>query len=375
MKKVLKSTEDGSQDFVMFEDLFDWCNYLSSLNGVTDDTVASLCRFLNRMDKDDMDICVSMLSKTLRLGVTASSVNKVIPNLIPVWEVQQAFPIEKYPVKDGTEFWLTEKYNGVRATLYNGKLISRTGAPYCGLDHIIKAVRFVSLAGFVLDGELTLKNKEKMTDNEAFRVATGIINAENGDKTAICYTVFDIIPITEFDDKSAENKLTYSQRREILSVFSDHIDSEFVSVAPVLYHGNDISQIDGLLDHMVTLDKEGLMLNLDVPYKRSRHRGILKIKRFYTMDLRIVGVREGTGKLKGTLGAIEVDYKGNIVRVGSGLTDSERSIFWEKRELLEGLLCEVKYKEISYDKNTSMESLQFPVFVRLRADKHSVSFG
>ena len=57
------------------------------------------------------------------------------------------------------------------------------------------------------------------------------------------------------------------------------------------------------------------------------------------------------------------------------VTDEQRVEYWNHREELVGTLCEVKYKEISEDKDTGMESLQFPVFVRLREDKSEVSFG
>ena len=101
----------------------------------------------------------------------------------------------------------------------------------------------------------------------------------------------------------------------------------------------------------------------------------MKVKRFYTMDLPIVGVEEGTGRLEGTLGALILDYKGNHVRVGSGFTDDQRTAIWRDVDNTVGCLCEVKYKEISKDKNTWLESLQFPVFVRLRKDKTDISFG
>ena len=146
-------------------------------------------------------------------------------------------------------------------------------------------------------------------------------------------------------------------------------------ILPVLYSGTDQSKIPELLDQMVREDKEGLMVNLDVPYKRKRHNGILKVKRFYTMDLPIVACEEGSGRLAGVLGAFVLNYKGNEVRVGSGFTDEQRVLYWEHRDELTDVLCEVKYKEISYDKNTGAESLQFPVFVQLRTDKNDVSFG
>jgi DNA ligase-1 len=120
---------------------------------------------------------------------------------------------------------------------------------------------------------------------------------------------------------------------------------------------------------MVAEDKEGLMVNLDVPYQCKRHNGILKVKRFYTMDLPIIRCEEGSGRLAGKLGAFVLNFKGNEVSVGSGFTDEERLLFWEVRERLTDLLCEVKYKEISCDKKTGADSLQFPVYVCLRTDK------
>ena len=89
----------------------------------------------------------------------------------------------------------------------------------------------------------------------------------------------------------------------------------------------------------------------------------------------IVACEEGNGRLQGTLGAFVLDYKGNEVRVGSGFTDEQRADFWHRRDEMIGTLCEVKYKEISSDKNTGAESLQFPVFISLRTDKTEVSFG
>ena len=226
----------------------------------------------------------------------------------------------------------------------------------------------------VFDGELTLKNKGKLSDNEAFRTSTGILNSDAESKPEIKYTIFDMIKTSDFENgRDGEN---YSSRRKTLDKSSNYLNSKMgeVEVLPVLYHGTDQTQIEKLLDKMVKEDKEGLMLNLDCPYKRSRHRGILKIKRFYTMDLEIVGYEEGSGKLAETLGALIVKYKNNEVKVGTGFSDDQRSEFWSKKEDLIGKICEVKYKEVSSDKNTGLESLQFPVFIQIRKDKNTVSY-
>lgn len=360
---------------IFFNNIFECCEFLSRLRGVDDATVRQVKLLLyNHCGKSEREVYIKLLAKTLRLGVTAKTVNKIIPGLIPEWEVQQAFPIEKHPIPNGTKFWLTQKLNGVRATFYNGQLVARSGVPYKGLDHIIKEISWVQNAGFVLDGELTLKDKGSLSDNEAFRMATGILNSDDVNKTSICFTIFDAISIRDFE--SPEPKVQYANRRIVLNELADSlVDAEYVSVLPVLYSGTDQSKIDEYLEQMVREDKEGLMANLDVPYRRTRHKGILKIKRFYTMDLPILRCEEGTGRLEGTLGAFVLEYKGNEVKVGSGFTDEQRATYWQQRDSIAGTLCEVKYKEISSDKNTGLESLQFPVFVQLRTDKTEVSYG
>ena len=93
------------------------------------------------------------------------------------------------------------------------------------------------------------------------------------------------------------------------------------------------------------------------------------------MDLPIIGYTEGTGRLAGTLGALILDFKGHKVKVGSGFSNEQRAEFWRNRDNLIGVLCEVKYKEVSYDKSTGAESLQFPVCVGIRNDKEGVSYG
>lgn len=357
-----------------FGNIFECCEYLSRLRGMDTATLAQVQMFLCELpNEDEREVYIKLLSKTLRLGVTSKTINKAMGNLIPEWEVQQSYTLEKYPLKEGTEFWLTQKLNGVRATFYKGQLIARSGIPYKGLDHIIRDIAFMDAGGFVLDGELTLKDKGLLNDNEAFRAATGIINSNAEDKSMICYTVFDAIPIQDFE--SADPKVRYSIRRCVLDALTDSIaKSESVSVLPVLYHGKDQSMIDFFLEKMIQEDKEGCIVNTDTPYKRIRHKGILKVKRFYTMDLPIVGCEEGNGRLAGTLGAFVVSYKGNEVSVGSGFSDEQRAEFWNKKEEFLGRLCEIKYKEISSDQNTGMESLQFPVFVGIREDKSEVSF-
>ena len=355
-------------------DIYTICETLAARKALDDVTIYQVCAFLDACAPCERDFYKKLLAKTLRLGVTAKTVNKIIPGLIPEWEVQQAYPIEKYPLKENVWFALTQKLNGVRATYYKGKLYARSGVPYEGLDHITDILAVEKFDGLVFDGELTLLDKGDLSDNEAFRKSTGIINSDDVDKTCICYTIFDVINTSEFE--SDRCVMTYTARRVALDAVAALLPKDdHVKILPVLYMGTDQNKIPELLDQMVREDKEGLMVNLDVPYKRKRHNGILKVKRFYTMDLPIIECEEGSGRLAGTLGAFVLNYKGNPVRVGSGFSDEQRTEYWSHRNELPGVLCEVKYKEISSDKTTGAESLQFPIFISLRTDKNDISYG
>ena len=280
---------------ITMTDIFEICELLAKRKALDAATVYQVRVFVQCLtDPESSEFYIELLSKTLRLGVTAKTVNKVIPGLIPEWEVQQAYPIDKYPVKDGTEFWLTQKLNGVRATYYKGQLFARSGVPYEGLGHILDALKIDDNDSYVFDGELTLRDKGALSDNEAFRKATGIINSEDTDKTAVCYTIFDVLTTEEFDAGVSEGG--YGYRRSFLDQLHRFIPQDGrVNILPVLYHGKDQTKIDELLEQMVREDKEGLMVNFDVPYKRKRHNGILKVKRFYTMDLHILRCEEGSG--------------------------------------------------------------------------------
>lgn len=371
-EKTLRGSVRHTADHPAFRDIHDVAHKLSSVKAVNDEMLCGVQTFLLGVDHEEREVFIKILSKTMRLGVTAKTVNKVIPALIPEWEVQQAYPIEKHPVKPGTWFSLSQKLNGIRATCYKGRLYARSGEVFDGLDHIEEALADFT-ESYVFDGELTLLNKEGFSDNEAFRMAAGIVNSEASDKTAICFTVFDVIPVFEFEKSCGTTG--FVARQKLMDLFRATVRSDYIRFLEPLYQGTDQGMIGALLDQMVREDKEGLMLNLDVPYQRKRHSGILKIKRFYTMDLSIIRCEEGSGRLSGTLGAFVVDYMGNEVSVGSGFTDAQRDDFWLRRDELPGILCEVKYKEVSCDKKTGAKSLQFPVFVGLRIDKSEPSFG
>jgi DNA ligase-1 len=133
--------------------------------------------------------------------------------------------------------------------------------------------------------------------------------------------------------------------------------------------------IDFYLREAVLDQKEGIMINKnDGLYKTKRTDDLLKVKVFHTVDLEVTGYGEGEGKYKDMLGYLVVDYKGNPLRVGSGLSDEERTILFRYADELVGRIVEVSYFEESQNEDGKL-SLRFPVFKGFRDDKDEPSYS
>lgn len=372
-KKVTPSSELAPYYLHAYSTFEEVMEYLQRNNTGKDEDIYEVQSFLYG-HKEDREFYIQMITKKYKLGVDSKTINKCIPGLIPTWEVQLGSSYEKLKLKDGSWFSLSQKMNGNRASYYHNKLISRQGKEFTGMQHIISDLEQLG-TGWFYDGELIRKNTDNIPDGENFRIGTGIINSDSESKNEIKFVIFDYFP--ESDIKKKESTARYRLRREMLNKLREAINEKNlknIEVVTMVYEGTDQSQIMKWLDYAVKQGWEGLMLNKDATYKCKRTADLIKIKRFYTMDLPVVKILEGDGRLKGTLGALVVQYKDNIVNVGSGFDDETRRKFWETRESLIGRVIEVKYKEISKDKKTGLESLQFPIYVGLREKSKCVSY-
>ena len=84
----------------------DVMNYLEKNNSGKDYDIFAMQIFLDEYTTDEnREFYVQMITKKFRLGIDVKGVNKAIPNLIPTWDVQQAYPLDdKNMPKDGEWF-------------------------------------------------------------------------------------------------------------------------------------------------------------------------------------------------------------------------------------------------------------------------------
>ena len=366
-KKIAKEI-NGQTEIWNVTDFKELMKYLKKNNTGRDEDIGTVQWFLERQPEEHREFYSQMVTKSFRLGADAKLVNKCIPNLIPVFDVQLGTSIEKTKLNGDEKIFISRKLNGTRCAFIGNKCMTRQGKEYKGLDHIVADLQKLVGTDTFVDGELVYKNKEGLSDSAAFQLGTGLAMSKSDDKSDLKLVIFDIFPLSEF--WSGKSKETYSHRHKRLKDLQVEIVmeelEENLEVVEMFYDGYEHSEIWKWLDYAEEHDYEGCIVNLDACYECKRTKSLLKVKRFYTYDLEVVGVEEGTGRNKGTLGALVVQYKNNTVNVGSGFTDEERRYYWNNQDEIIGRVIEVKFKEITVDKKTGLESLQFPVYVQRR---------
>ena len=364
--------ENGVDGYVCFGALL---KKLSESN-INDKLRQDTNKFLAFTDERIRDLYKCVLLKDLKIGVNASTINKVWKGLIPTSEtgvdikpmLASKFDFDKSPKG---EFCVTEKLDGIRCMAIckedSIQLFSRQGKLIEGcvsIETTLMGMRMQVGRDFVLDGELLAMNCGYDT---VYKETTKRVKNKNEIKEGIYYMAFDMLEMEEFNQLKGIHK--YHERLQKLLDLDKLMGSMFVRIIRPLYIGNDMDEVLELLKVYKKLGAEGLMVNLmDAPYEFKRSKNILKVKVMQTADLRIVGFEEGQGRNAGKLGAILVDFKGNKVGVGSGFTDFDREYIWKNQDQYLGKIAEIQYFEITKDK-TGTESLRFPVWKYLRTDK------
>lgn len=365
---ALLSDEDFAKALFTSENFDITCmfDYLIDHNTGKDENIAYVQAYIKAQPEEYREIYKQIFTKELKLGITAKTINKVWKDFIPEFNVMLA---EKYwdrmetLEKEKPDIIITQKYDGIRAVAKvregNVEIFSRQGKPIEGLKDIEEELK--ELKDGFYDGELLL-NKENIPSKDLYRETVQVVNSKNEYKNNIVFNIFDYIPLNDF--VIGYSKMNCLDRKRFVYEELRKIEPDWLKPVEILYHGKyDKRIVQQELDKQIALEHEGVMVNLaNAAYEGKRTKNILKVKAMQDCDLKIIGFEEGTGKNKGTLGAIIVNYKGFEVRVGSGFTDEERVYSWEHQEELIGTIVTVQYFEETTNQKDNSLSLRFPIF-------------
>lgn len=330
------------------------------------------------------ELAYILATKDISMGFTANTFNKIAKEFgvkgIPLVSPMLSKNINSLSDKKLDQFlenkaYVTTKLDGIRAlAIHNDiewNIYSRSGKEITGLDHIIDDLNTLLniQEGRVYDGELIVPSD--MTAEDGFRMTAGVVNSK-GDKSNVVFNVFDAPRKNDFfGETPVSQRELYTERMFWL----DRIRHQNTSVQPIPLLGIvwNQDQLNKLFEESINNGEEGLMLNANSSYVPKRTDQLLKMKQENSVDLRVIDIEEGTGRLTGTTGALVVMYKGNELRVGTGLSDVDRKEFWNDVHGIVGKIIEIGYTTESQDKNGNY-SLRFPRFIQVRKDKEEESY-
>ncbi|OME54090.1 hypothetical protein BSK59_16035 [Paenibacillus odorifer] len=380
-KKLQKFSDFHSNHYhIQFYNVDEAIAHITKNNSGKDEDVKAIANFINdQMDEQVRDFLQGMFTKDYKCGMTSGTINRVYgKGTIPEFDVLLAKSYRDHGHKIKGKFYITVKLDGIRcvAIKKDGQIqfFTRQGQPIDGLVEIEAEMLEQLPDNFVYDGELLLQNGYDLPSDELFRATQKVVR-KDGVKYDLEFHIFDGLPLDEF--LSGKSSQKYHERRNFLEVLFTGIDYDTLHLVQVWYEGDDQSVISDLLQQAVDKGNEGLMINTaNGLYVTKRSDALLKVKEMHTADLRVLELEEGSGKYKGSLGAIVVDYKGYRVGVGSGFSDAERNMLWNTKDIKElslvGKIAEIQYFEESSNEDGGI-SLRFPVFKRIRDDKDKPS--
>lgn len=207
---------------------------------------------------------------------------------------------------DLDEYWVSEKFDGVRAYWDGSQLLTRQG-------NVIHAPRWFydKLPAQPLDGELWIgRGKFEQTVSTVRKKIP-----RNKEWAAIRYMIFDLPGSSQ----------PFNKRLEQLRILLSDPQSP-IQLIPHWKASSHVS-LQQKLEQLAINNGEGFMLHRgNSVYKAGRNNDILKLKIFSDAEATVLAYTSGKGKYLGMMGSMQVkDRQGKQFSIGTGFTDLQRS--------------------------------------------------
>lgn len=241
---------------------------------------------------------------------------------------------------DVSDYWISEKLDGVRGRWDGRQLWTRGGQPISP-----PAWFTVKWPGIAMDGELWMGRGR-------FDEVSALVRSEQPNDAAwrqVRFMVFDL----------PDHGGTFEARVMRMRALMAETGVAWLQ-AVTQFRLDDADKLDARLKQVVADGGEGLMLHhRNARYAAGRSDSLLKYKPFQDAEARVVAHAPGKGKYVGMLGALLVEMPdGRRFRLGSGFTDAQRA---EPPDI--GSIVTYRYNGL-----TSKGLPRFARFLRIRHD-------
>lgn len=319
------------------------------------------------------ELIYNIIDRNLKTRSTASMINKVIPGLVPTFDVALAATYDEKTKKkvdlDTDDWYLSRKLDGVRCLAFFDNFgtvtfKSRSGKPFDTLGNVAKELEKLKLYNMVMDGEICIVDEN---GDEDFQSIIKEIKRKDHTIKNPLFQIFDMISLEDFENKTSREKL--SERLDNLWLVMERLEDALI-YNKVLEQDVVTSwdQFESKMNLAVQSGWEGLMLRKDDKYQGKRSTDILKVKKFYDEEYIVVDLENSPNRVivdgleveEMMLKNVIIEHKGNRVQVGSGFTIDERRNYFENPNKILGKTITVQYFEETTNQNGT-HSLRFPV--------------
>lgn len=282
--------------------------------------------------------------------------------------------IKKYSKQPPVYWWASEKWDGIRAIWDGEKFVSRGSGR--GLPKVFSYVPDVFIRylpkDYALDGELWVSRNNFTKVSAISNLVPGgkyskneIDNIWLNKDSPVIYKLFDI--------PSMSNK-PFKDRYATLIGLVERIKKQYPEAPLSLTEQIPIKSeehLDQIYRKLTLNGAEGVIIrDPDSLYETKRSKFMLKYKIHKDAEGIVIGYQEGTGRLKGSLGSLEIEVldqdgkkTGITTFVGTGFTDTERTLDPKNKYYIpKGTIISFKYMEMSKD------SVRHPVYKGIRTD-------
>jgi DNA ligase-1 len=350
----------------------DLSKLLDDLNDryITGHTAISCVNGFVEANKAYEELIFNIIDRNLKTRSTTSMINKVIPGLIPTFDVALANSFdEKMSKKIDFVFdnwFVSRKLDGCRCICIideNGepKYFSRAGNEFLTLKNLDAEIISLGLKNMVIDGEICMMDEN---GNENFQGIIKEIKRKDHSIENPFFYMFDLLTMEEFINKEGTTPF---------SIRNVQLDN--------LFYEREFKNI-GYLEQKILLDErmlmvhvseakengwEGLMLRKDAPYQGKRSNDVLKVKQFYDAEYIVVDIENAVNRVivdgkeveELMMRNVVIEHKGSRVQVGSGFNHEQKRYYFEHPEEILGKQITVQYFEETHNQNGGV-SLRFP---------------
>jgi DNA ligase-1 len=376
-KNIKKMKEIEPLDISKDVTIYDVLDKLDKREITGHDAIAYVKGFIKN-NPEHKDVIYLILDRNLKTRADSKLINKVWKKLVPSFEVALANKYSDYADKiDFTKekWYSSRKLDGVRvlSIIKDGdvQFFSRKGKEFFTLEKVKEAILNCKqlnniakkVGGLVLDGEMCIVDEN---GDENFTSMIKLIRRKDFTVEKPKYKIFDILTLSDFD-KETESR-TLSERIKILNEYKTRKEFDGKILDPVQFTLiKDENHFAELQNEASEGGWEGLIIRKDVPYEGKRTKEMLKVKKFFDAEYKVVNavmgpiryIKDGKEIEEVMLSAITIKHKSYDVSVGSGFTmDFRKECFKDPSKII-GKTVTVCYFEETTNKQGTI-SLRFP---------------